>query len=353
MDIGRPSCHTMGNRRSFNGTLKGESMKLPLRIAIVGIFSLVVAPAPGAMAARYSGTITGLFDDPVLSGAFLQTGTRQPVAQDNAGAGGGAGIGTSSVTWGAADGGGTLAPSTVEFSGNSFDDVAPDQVFPLGTLTFVNGPSAPGSLIFGLTMHLSAGEGIAPFAGPVRIVSTLNGNTDPVADADVLSFGTLELPSTVAAFENTAVAAIIYGKIGADARLVVTSLGLAPGEDAHGCVDEGTFVESELPCASACGSVCAATRLALAGPLCGSERLPRVLSARIDNALRLLSRGARSHNARKAKAAVRLAMKRLRRSADIAHAAAKRGRISATCAETVAGAVGNARSQAEPLLGTR
>jgi hypothetical protein len=329
-------------------------MKSPLRIAIVGIFSLAIAPIPRAIAAGYSGTIIGDFDDPVLSGAFLQTGTRQPVAQDNTGGGGsGAGIGTSSVTWGTADNAGALAPSTIEFSGNAFDDVAPGQVFALGTLTFSNGPSTPTSLIFGLTMHLAAGDGITPFAGPVRIVSTVNGNADRVADADVLSFGTFELPSTVAAFENTAVAAVIYGKIGADARLEVSSISLAPGEDAHGCVDEGAFVESKLPCGSACGNVCTATTLALAAPLCGSERLPVVLSARIDNALRLLSQGATSKSAGKAKAAVRLAMKRLRRSGEVAHAAAKRGRISAACAEAVVGAVGNARSQAEPLLSTR
>src|SRR5438128_7321088 len=104
--------------------MKGEIMKQPLRITIGGIAwmlasAMVIAPTPGAAAPRYAGTITGFFDSPVLSGDFLQPGTRLRVSQDNTSTTVGSGIGTSSVTWGDASGG-TLPPSTLPLPGNSF-----------------------------------------------------------------------------------------------------------------------------------------------------------------------------------------------------------------------------------------
>jgi hypothetical protein len=326
------------------------------RIAIVGIawmlaFSSVTSPTPAATAPSYSGTITGVFDTPVLTGAVLDAGSRRLVARDNTTTAGASGVATSSVTWGDTSGG-SLAPSTLAFTGNSFRDVTPGQVFPLGTLSYSNGQNVPPSLIFGLSMHLSAGDGIAPFTGPVDVVSTVNANLDRAADADVLVFSKFETPSTLAAFEGTAVTAIVYGKIASDAELEVTSMSLAPGEASHGCVAAGPFVDSR-PCGAACGYVCSAVTLALAGPLCGSEQLPADLNARIDQALRPLSRQSSRDSERTAKKRVRLAMKRLHRSAAIAGGAAQRERISAECAEAVGRAIGNAQSQAEPLLSTR
>ncbi|TMB45337.1 MAG: hypothetical protein E6J55_06315 [Deltaproteobacteria bacterium] len=331
-------------------------MKQPLRITIVGIVcllapSMVVPPTPGAATPSYSGTITGFFDSPVLSGDFLQAGTHQPVPRDNTAAAVGSGFDTSSVAWND-DNGGTVAPSALTFTGNSFGDVAPGQVFALGTLTYFNGPNSPASLIFGVTMHLSAGGGIGPFAGPVAIVSTQNANIDRAADADLLFFSNFEIPSTLAAFENSAVTAIVFGKIADTLQLEVTSISLAQGEADHGCVVEGSAVGSTAPCASVCGDVCAAVALAVAGPLCESEQLPAGLNRRIRQALRLLEQVASTDSERKAKSGVTRVMKRLQRSATIARGAAKRGRISAACAEAVGRAVGNARSQVEPWLST-
>jgi len=334
--------------------MKGEIMKQPLRITIGGIAwmlasSIVIAPTPGAAAPRYAGTITGFFDSPVLSGDFLQAGTRLRVSQDNRITTVGSGIGTSSITWGD-NSGATLAPSTVTFTGNSFSDVASGQVFPLGTLTYFNGTNSPPSLIFGVTMHLSAGDGIMPFTGPVAIVSTQNGGSDRVADADLLHFSNFEVPSTLGAFEGMAVTAVIFGRIAGESQLEITSIGLAEGQADHGCVDEGPLVDSTPPCASACGDSCAAITLALAGPLCGNEQLPAVLNRRLDQARHLLSQVSGTDSERKAKKRVTLVMKQLRRSVAIARRAAKKGRISAACAEAVGRAVGNAQSQTEPWL---
>ena len=331
--------------------------KQPLRTTIGAIAwmlasSIVIAPTPGAAAPSYSGTITGSFDSPVLSGYFLQPGTRLRVSQDNTSTTLGSGIGTSSVAWGD-DSGGTLPPSTLTFTGNSFSNAASGQVFPLGTLTYFNGPNSPSSLIFGVTMHLSAGDGIMPFTGPVAIVSTQNGTIDRVTDADLLFFSTFEVPSTLGAFEGTAVTAVIFGRIVGESQLEIASIALAEGQADHGCVDEGPLVDSTLPCASACGDSCAAITLALAGPLCGSEQLPVVLNRRIGRARHLLWQVSGTGSERKAKRNVTLVMKQLQRSASIARGAAKKGLISAACAEAIGRAVGNAQSQAEPWLSTR
>jgi hypothetical protein len=96
--------------------------------------------------------------------------------------------------------------------------------------------------------------------------------------------------------------------------------------------------------------VCAAMTQALAGPLCGGEQVPAALTGRIGQALHLLSQGASTGREKQATRSVRLAMKQLQRSAAIAGGAAKRGRISAACAEAIGRAVGNAQSQAEPWL---
>src|SRR5262249_49095940 len=204
-------------------------------------------------------------------------------------------------------------PSTLVFSGDSFSDVAPGQVFRLGTLTSFNGQSAPESLIFGLTMHLSAGDGVTPFAAPVSIVSTLNGNTDRVADSDVLVLG----EHALAAFEGAAVTAIVHGKIRDDGQLEVTSMSLAPGEEDHGCLDEGKPADA-LPCASACGGVCAALSGTLASPLCGSEKLPAVVDGRIAGALRLLGEGRSARREREGSRRVRVAVEQLEASATVA-----------------------------------
>jgi len=202
-------------------------------------------------------------------------------------------------------------------------------------------------------MRLSAGGDITPFAGTVAIVSTQNGNIDRVDDADRLFFSDFEIPSTLAAFEDTDVTAIVHGKIVDGPKLAITSISLAQGQAGHGCVVEGPVVDSTSACASVCGDVCAAMTLALAGPLCEREQLPAVLNRRIGRALQLLGQVASTGSERKAKRGVTLAMKQLQRSATIAAGAAKRGHISAACADAVGRAVGNARSQAEPLLGTR
>ena len=331
--------------------------KQPLRTTIGAIAwmlasSIVIAPTPGAAAPSYSGTITGSFDSPVLSGAFLQPVTRQRISQDNASSTVGSGIGTSSLTWGD-NGGAPLAPSALTLTGDSFSDVASGQVFPLGTLTYFNGMNTPSALIFGVTMHLSAGDGIMPFTGPVAIVSTQNGTIDRVTDADLLFFSNFGVPSTLGAFEGTAVTAVIFGRIVGESQLEIASIALAEGQADHGCVDEGPLVDSTLPCASACGDSCAAITLALAGPLCGSERLPGALNRRIGQARQLLSQVSGTDTERKARKGVTRVMKQLQRSVAIARRAAKKGRISAACAEAVAKAVANAQSQAEPRLGTR
>ena len=313
-------------------------MKQAARLTITGIAwilaaAVVIAPTPGDAAAS-SGTITGFFDGPVLSGAFLQVGTRQPLACENTKTAKSSGIGTSSVAWGGDDNGATVAVSTLTFSGKSFSDVPSGEVFPLGTLTYFNGPSGPASLIFGVTMHLSAGDGVTPFTGPVAMIATQNGNVDRVADADALFFSSIDTPSALAAFEDAAVTAIIYGKLTDDSRLEVTRISLAPGEQDHGCVDEGPLASTHP---------CGAIALLLSRSLCAGEHVPPAVARQLEHARELLRRAAQARSAKSARQAVARAMRHLERSARIARAAAGTGTLSPSCANEVAQVLADSR----------
>src|SRR5438477_11646656 len=105
-----------------------------MSIGIVSIVaSLLLVSAPGTAAPRYSGTITGSFGAPALSGAFLRPGSHAPVPRDDAGTSLRSGVGTATVTWGGDDSGGNAAASRPRFSGDSFSDIPPGPVFRVGT----------------------------------------------------------------------------------------------------------------------------------------------------------------------------------------------------------------------------
>src|SRR5439155_18839491 len=104
-----------------------------MSIGIVSVVaSLLLVSAFGTAAPRYSGTITGSFGAPALSGAFLRPGSHEPVLRDNAGTARGSGVGIATSAWGGYDNGGTAAASSLTFSGDSFGDVTPRRVFRLG-----------------------------------------------------------------------------------------------------------------------------------------------------------------------------------------------------------------------------
>ena len=317
-------------------------------VGIASIAASLLLVASGTAAPRYSGTITASFTAPVLSGTYLSSGSHQPVPRDNSGTARHSGVGTATITWG-----GAAPSSSVTFAGDAFTDVAPGQVIRLGTLTFLNGPDLPDSLIFGFDMQLSAGDAVAPFAGLVELISTQNTNADRVADADVLSFGDIDTPSTLAGFEGTTVTAIVNGAIGDDARLRVTSIALAPGENRYGCVDEGPFVAARGPCTASCGDLCVALGSTFTQPLCGTEELPRALAERLRKATGSLGQGATAGTRRETKRAVGLAMSQLRSSAVVAGRASKRGQLSTACAEAIGAAVANADAKTAPLLRAR
>src|SRR2546430_17345590 len=125
-------------------------MKQALRITIVGIAwtlasSIAIASTPEAPAPSYSGTITGFFDSPVLSGDFLQPRTRLPVSSDNTSTAVVSGIDTSSVTWG--DNNGGTPPSGLTFTRPPLRHLGSGPVFPVGELTHFNRTSTPASVV--------------------------------------------------------------------------------------------------------------------------------------------------------------------------------------------------------------
>ena len=218
-------------------------------LALTALFLSSVVPAV-VMASGRSGAVTGSFDAPLFAGAFLEAGSRVPFACDNTDEPAGVGTASASFTW--ADGDSGLQPSTVAFSGDAFENVAPGTEFPLGLVSYSNGSNSPSSLVFGLTLHLSAGDGLEPALAPIGIVSTLNARVDRSADADLLVFGSFETPSTLAAFEGGVVTAVVYGKITDDDQLVATRMELVPGETPEGCVSEA-LVADPRPCADRAG----------------------------------------------------------------------------------------------------
>src|SRR5256885_7638828 len=103
-----------------------------MSIGIVSIVaSLLLVSAPGTAAPRYSGTITGSFGAPALSGAFLRPGSHEPVLRDNAGTARRSRVRTATITWGGDDNGGRAAARSLAFSGDSVSDVLPDPGFRL------------------------------------------------------------------------------------------------------------------------------------------------------------------------------------------------------------------------------
>src|SRR5438067_2307637 len=108
-----------------------------------------------------SGSISGIFSSPVLSGAVIDFDGKTLIPVDN---------------------------SALTFTGKSFSDVAPGQVFDLGTITYRNANSFRETLIFGATLTLTVNStqagSIDASVSSVDFLSTANhllpdGQLDP------------------------------------------------------------------------------------------------------------------------------------------------------------------------------
>lgn len=220
--------------------------------------SLVLAcgVAATATAGPLSGSISGAFSNPDLTGNVLNPdGTTTffdnttTAVVDN--------LGFPTVTWGE-----TVPPtepgfifSSLIFTGNSYN-VIDDEEFSLGTIRFFNGNSRLAKLIFGLDLTLDAGNGVDLFLLNVDIITTLNSNTDPNFDADLVTVSGLPNTTSLHAFEGQEVRAELFGRIVGDPMIELTRLELLPFG--------GGFVGSgPLPAPFAVPAPCAALLLGL------------------------------------------------------------------------------------------
>jgi hypothetical protein len=177
----------------------------------------------------YSGTITGVFSAPILSGNLVETDGSLTFL-DNSATAVISGTGTNIFNWGTSD---RDIPdhSTLQFSGVDFTGIAPDQVFNLGTLTYTNGTSFVETIAFGITLTIGAIDpsvAIDPAVAQLSLLTTANGGVDPIRDADFVSFDLL--PLTFHVFEGATATADLFGYIHGDPQVVLSGLSLPPGE---------------------------------------------------------------------------------------------------------------------------
>jgi hypothetical protein len=134
---------------------------------VTALMAAVCAGAISSAHAQFTGTSTGIFDNPV-GGADNPT----PVTT---------GIGTSSMTFGDPDDFGT-GPNALAFTGAAFAGVPAETLFPVGSLYYFNGTTVLGSNLdkIGLDIELLftvPGIGSKSFDFPLTITTTPNTGT--------------------------------------------------------------------------------------------------------------------------------------------------------------------------------
>jgi PEP-CTERM motif len=196
--------------------------------ALIG--GVLWAAAVAQASTIYSGTTTGLFSTPILSGNSIET-DGSLTFQDNSTTAVISGVGTDTFNWGA---GLTPPPppfSALQFSGIDFIGKAPDEVFKLGTLTYTNGSSFVDSTAWGIALTLgvvNSNVSIDPALAQLTFFLTVNGGVDPFLDADFIGFDVL--PLTFHVFEGQSATADLFGYIHGDPQVVLSGISLPPGE---------------------------------------------------------------------------------------------------------------------------
>jgi hypothetical protein len=216
-------------------------MKILMRIPPVFALCFVATLLDVRANAIYSGSISGTFSNPVLTGYIIDLqGNHVPL--DNTTTAVYSGIGTNSITWGAPSPG--FPASILTFTGKSFSGVTPGQVFDLGTVTYFNGTNLNDTFIFGATLTLSVnstlGGSVDPAVSNLGFIATQNRQPPPNTlklDADFITFDVF--PVTFNVFEGATASADLFGKIVGDPMLTITSIELVPGQENNGFIGNG------------------------------------------------------------------------------------------------------------------
>jgi hypothetical protein len=178
----------------------------------------------------FSGTISGVFSEPVRAGFFIDANGNK-LFQDNTATASFTGFLTSSITWGSDVG---FGPNMLSFTGATFSNVVPGQIFELGTITYHN--SSTANDLFGATLTLSLAN-VDPAVSHLTFTPTENTGVSEKVDADFIAFDVF--PVTFNVFEQATASAILFGKIVGDPQLEFTSIELAPGQGDNGFIGHG------------------------------------------------------------------------------------------------------------------
>jgi hypothetical protein len=190
--------------------------------ALTGALALVATICAHA-SPLYSGSVSGTWSSPVLSGEFIDAATGARSFLDNTATAAcnltgcpvsAPSLGSNSVTWGINPG-----TSFVVFDAVPFTGVAPSQPFKLGQLTYGNATSALESLIFNarlnLTFTMTLGDQVDPRSISVPIVTTFNtGNV--LQNADWVGPFETPVPLSFNVIEGQVATADLYGAIVGD-----------------------------------------------------------------------------------------------------------------------------------------
>jgi hypothetical protein len=221
------------------------------RFALLAAFGFAAFPAFAG--GPFSGSISALWSDPILSGTYVDGASGHvtfrndsatvacnlagcPIAL--------AGDPTISFAWGT--GTALISRSVVVFTPNQFVDIGSDQKFELGRLTYTNGASTQGTMAFGAKLTLEARSGGVLLADPlvisVAIGTTINSGT-PAQNADFLDFGTgtfgTVVPVSFNVLEGQTATAILYGSIVGDPQLTASNIVLDPASTGAGFIGSG------------------------------------------------------------------------------------------------------------------
>jgi len=214
---------------------------------INGAFLLLFA-VPAVASPLYSGSVSGLFRDPVVSGQFIQADGTLSILWDNSTTAVYSGMGTNSIQWGACaeelcgDNGGAPRYSALSFTGLPFANVAPNEDFLLGTFSYTNGTSRASTHIFGVTAEinitLNGGGAVDQKETAVQLWSTANRPVTSPADtlwnADFMYFLSEDISFNVV--EGAMASANIYGRIVGDPQLEISGLSTS---DPNGYIGSG------------------------------------------------------------------------------------------------------------------
>jgi hypothetical protein len=146
---------------------------------MLAVLALAGWLVPGALAADFDGTSTGIFNNPVGGSGMVTSG-----------------VGTSTFTWGTPFG--TINPSSLSFTGTAFSGFYETE-FSFGTLDYYNGTIAGGSgadaVDLVATLAFTTPSGVTQnFTFTFQLINTPN-TSDPEESADYVYLDQLFDPS--------------------------------------------------------------------------------------------------------------------------------------------------------------